>query len=321
MKLQQLNIYQSFRRLFVRRKYKDFLFQRVFRDKKDLLDLYNALNGTSYDNPDDIDITTLEDAIYLSVKNDLSFIIASSLNLYEHQSTINPNMPLRSLIYFAKLYQAYVTVNKLNIYGKQKIMLPMPQCVVFYNGRDDMPDDMVLRLTDMFAPVEGIEPALESVVRVININYGHNKELLDSCKRLRDYSFFIERINKNVDSGMNIEDAIREAIDYCIKNDVLEDILLKNSGEVFDMLLTKYDKKLHERTLFEEGREEGREEGYTDGYASRQGEVDELKTLVLFKDDEISAKDEILSAKNEQLAEMAKKLAELEAKLEEQEKC
>ena len=111
---------------------------------------------------------------------------------------------------------------------------------------------------------------------------------------------------------MNIEVAIQAAMDYCIEKNVLEDILLKNSGEVIDMLLTKYDKKLHERTLFEEGKEEG--------YASRQGEVDELKTLVLFKDDEISAKDEILSAKNEQLAEMTKKLAEIEAKLKEQER-
>ncbi len=101
-------IYSLLRRIYPNKKYKDRLFQRVFEDKKDLLELYNAMNRTSYQNPDDLEITTLEDVIYLSMKNDLSIIIASSLNLYEHQSTFNPNMPIRGLLYFARLYEAYI---------------------------------------------------------------------------------------------------------------------------------------------------------------------------------------------------------------------
>ena len=64
----------------VNRKYKDRLFRLVFEDKRDLLDLYNAVNGSNYQNPDELMITTLEDAIYLGMKNDLSFTHRNSLN-------------------------------------------------------------------------------------------------------------------------------------------------------------------------------------------------------------------------------------------------
>lgn len=106
-----------FKRYFLNRKYKDRLFQRVFEDKKDLLDLYNAINDTNYSNPDDLEITTLEDVIFMSMKNDKSFIISSTMNLYEHQSTINPNMPIRGLLYFAELYDEYIKLHDLDVYG------------------------------------------------------------------------------------------------------------------------------------------------------------------------------------------------------------
>lgn len=179
MKLNKWNIGRFWRRLKPRRKYKDKLFQRVFSDKKDLLDLYNAVNQTSYTNPDDLEITTLEDVIYLSMKNDLSFIISSTLNLYEHQSTFNPNMPIRGLLYFARLYEAYIKEHSLDVYGRQRISLPAPQFIVFYNGREKQPDELILKLSDCFTPnvpASNHTSVLECQAQMFNINYGHNQK-------------------------------------------------------------------------------------------------------------------------------------------------
>lgn len=263
MKLNKWNIGRFWRRLKPRRKYKDKLFQRVFSDKKDLLDLYNAVNQTSYTNPDDLEITTLEDVIYLSMKNDLSFIISSTLNLYEHQSTFNPNMPLRGLIYFARLYEAYIKEHSLDVYGRQRISLPAPQFIVFYNGREKQPDELILKLSDCFTPnvpASNHTSVLECQAQMFNINYGHNQKLLDSCKRLHDYSYFIAEVNKNLDSRYDLNDAIYQAMNVCIKNDVLSDILTKSQSEVFNMLLTEYDEKLHLKTVYNEGHEDGTKE-------------------------------------------------------------
>lgn len=254
------------RKIFVRRKYRDLLFMHIFTDKKDLLNLYNALNGTNYTNPDDLEITTLDDVIYLSMKNDLAFIIFSTLNLYEHQSTYNPNMPLRGLLYFARMYDAYVTMHKLNMYGKSMVKIPAPQFVVFYNGQEDAPDEQTLKLSDAFMiPQDEEDVMLECKARMLNINYGHNKEVMGACKRLHDYSYFVYCVNENIAKHMNLKDAINLAIDQCIEEDVLADILIKQRSEVFHMVLTHYDKKLHEKYLKEEGYEEGKIAGRFEG--------------------------------------------------------
>ena len=213
----KIYINRALRRLFPNRRYKDALFRRVFQDKKDLLDLYNALNKTDYTDPGLIEITTLEDVIYMSVKDDLSFIIASSLNLYEHQSTVNPNMPLRGLLYFSRQYQAYVQKIKADIYGRKLVLLPFPQFVIFYNGAENQPDDFYLRLSDAFPQNDGETiPALECTARVLNINSGHNEMLQNTCKRLHDYSFFVGKVREFLDAGSSLEVAITAAIDYCI---------------------------------------------------------------------------------------------------------
>ncbi len=259
-------IYSLLRRIYPNKKYKARLFQRVFEDKKDLLELYNAMNRTSYQNPDDLEITTLEDVIYLSMKNDLSFIIASSLNLYEHQSTFNPNMPIRGLLYFARLYEAYIEKHKFNIYGEKLILLPVPQYIAFYNGKKKIPEESFLKLSDAFYSVEKDRngtgtPMLECVVRVYNITPGNNEALLNRCRRLHDYSAFIAEIDKNLSSGMELEDALHKAIDTCIENDILADILVKSKSEVYRMLLTKYDEKEFIQITYQEGLEKGLEKG------------------------------------------------------------
>ena len=249
------------RRIRVRRKYKDQFFQRVFSDKKDLLDLYNAVNHTEYKNPDELEITTLEDVIYLSMKNDISFIISSTLNLYEHQSTFNPNIPVRGLFYFAKLYEAYITKQDADVYGRKLIKLPTPQFLVFYNGKEEMPDVLELKLSDAFEiPIEGEEAVLECKAKMLNINYGHNRNILKACKRLNDYAYFVAQVNQNLLKGFMLEDAIDIAIDTCIKQGALVDILQKCRSEVFNMILTEYNEKKHLKNTREEGREEGREE-------------------------------------------------------------
>lgn len=287
------------RRLSIRKKYKDALFRRCFEDKRDLLDLYNALNGTSYKDTDELKITTLEDCIYLAYKNDLSFILSATLNLYEHQSTYNPNMPVRGLIYFARIYEAYIKENKLSIYGKTLVKLPEPRYIVFYNGADDEPDRQELRLSDAFRKENDEsretvkKPALECVAVVLNIHYGHNNELLDKCKRLHDYAYFVSEVNRNAAKGYSYEKAIGLAMEYCEKNDILADILGKHRSEVLNLLLNEFDVKNYENWIrnesWEEGIQKGRGEGILLGKAygiiellEDFGEVpDSLKSIIM----------------------------------------
>lgn len=266
MKKEKLNIGQIWSRLFPRRNAKDALFVRVFSDKKDMLNLYNALNGTDYQDADKLQITTLEDSLFLSMKNDMSFIVSSVLNLYEHQSTVNPNMPIRGLLYFARMYEAYIETNDLNIYGRKLVGLPLPQYVVFYNGDAPQPDEVIYKLSDAFIASEGKEPALECKARVLNINYGHNAELLSSCNRLHDYAYFFEKIRQYCGQGYDKKAAIKMAIESCIEEGVLTDILLKHKSEVLGMVL-RCDEKMTKKIELQEAREEGREEGRAKGLA------------------------------------------------------
>ena len=162
----------------VNRKYKDRLFRIVFREKEDLLDLYNAVNGSAYDNPEELEIMTIEDVIYVHMKNDVAFLLSDLLNLWEHQSTFNPNMPARGLGYFAQLYQQYIEKYGVNLYSSKQKKLPFPQYIVFYNGEKDMPERMELRLSDAFFTKGGEkrhkQPAVEVIADMININVEKN---------------------------------------------------------------------------------------------------------------------------------------------------
>ena len=132
------------------RKYKDTLFRMVFKEKQHLLDLYNAVNGTVYENPEELEINTLENVLYISMKNDVSFMIDGMMNLYEHQSTKNANMPLRGVLYFARLLEEYILENDLDIFSSKLQQIPTPKYIIFYNGEPNEPDERVLRLSDAF---------------------------------------------------------------------------------------------------------------------------------------------------------------------------
>lgn len=245
------------------RKHKDSLFCMIFGRKKDLLELYNAINGTSYDNPDELEINTLDNALYMTVKNDVSCIIDCRMNLYEHQSTLNPNMPLRGFIYFSKLYSKYIDQRKLNVYSEGLQKIPTPQYIVFYNGMEDEPDRQTLRLSDAFQRAGG---CLECEAVMLNINHGHNRELMEKCKPLAEYSAFITIVREYVkEKQLSLEDAIDCAIDECVREGILRDILISQRAEVHMSILETFDKELYEQDLKERAEARGLQQGIEQG--------------------------------------------------------
>ena len=250
----------------VNRNIKDRLFRFIFSQKEDLLDLYNAINNSAHTNIDDLEVNTLDDAIYLSMKNDISFLIGGTLNLYEHQSTCNPNMPIRGLMYLATLYEKYIATNDIYLYGNTLQSLPTPQYIVFYNGTDTQPDIVTLRLSDAFTLHENVTPCLECIATMLNINYGNNMELLKKCKRLNDYSLFIATIRKHQKRCSNIHKAVNMAVDECIANGILKDILIQYRAEVISMILTTFDQEAYEKATRKEGYDKGFNDGFNDGF-------------------------------------------------------
>ena len=239
------------------RLYKDRLFHMLFSDKVALLSLYNALNGTDYDNPEDLTITTLENAIYMGMHNDVSCILFSEINLYEQQASLCPNIAFRSLLYIADTLRGLTVDN--DIYSSTIIPLPTPHFVTFYNGVDPMKEDeMVLNLSDAYE-VPTDQPELELTVRVLNINPGHNEVLLESCAILKQYMQFVTKVRecidiltaKTSDTPLPYMDrlrvAISEAVDYCITQGILGDFLKKHRSEVIAVTLYEYSEEEHRR--------------------------------------------------------------------------
>lgn len=240
------------------RNYRDTLFRLLFNDKKELLSLFNAINETSYDNPEDLEINTLEGALYLGMKNDLSCVIDMMMQLYEHQVTVNPNMPLRNLFYVSDLLQKYIQTQKKDIYSRRLIQIPTPKFVIFYNGDQKQPERTVMRLSNAFAADTG-EINLELIVLQINLNKGNNEKLKSTCNTLQEYTEFTERVRENRKT-MSLENAVGKTIDECIIDGILKEFLIQHKAEVYNMCLYEFDEELHEETLREEGREEGRME-------------------------------------------------------------
>ena len=247
-------------RLGNKRKVKDVLFRAVFgENKKALLELYNLLNGTDYTDTEGLEIVTIEDAFFITYKNDVAYVFSGVISLYEHQSTVNPNMPVRFLIYISEEYQKIVGLMKKDIYGKSLISLPTPKCVVFYNGEQDAPDVQEIQLSDAFSNKE-VAADLQLKVTVININYGHNKEMMDRCATLEEYAHFVNILRDNA-AHYDINTAGDVTIEYCIEHGILADFLKEKKSEVLGMILRDFDRKKYEYTLKEDAREEGREEG------------------------------------------------------------
>ncbi|MDE6707396.1 MAG: hypothetical protein K2K06_05090 [Oscillospiraceae bacterium] len=246
----------------VNREYKDRLFKFIFcnpENKEWTLSLYNAVNGSSYTDTEDLTYTTLEDAVYMSMKNDVSFLMADdTMNFYEQQSTFNPNMPMRFLIYAGMVYSKYIEENKnYRKYSKKQQTAPTPKCVCFYNGTTKKEDKVILKLSDSF---KDNSTDIEVTVTMLNINYGHNNELIKACKPLEEYAWFIDKIRLIQNQGDSLESAIDIALDELSDDSLIKQFLIDNRAEVKRMCITEYDE---ERT-FAEQREEGYEEGVLD---------------------------------------------------------
>ena len=244
------------------RNYKDTVFRMLFSDRKNLLSLYNAVNQSDYNNPDDLEIVTLENAIYMGMKNDLAFIMDTNLYLYEHQSTYNPNMPLRDLFYICSEYQKLV--DKKSLYSSTLQKIPAPNFIEFYNGSTILSDCTELKLSSAFENLSG-EPKLELTVTVLNVNEGHNAELMQHCSTLKDYAQYVARV-RHYAANMSLNQAVECAVDECIKEGILAEFLSKNRAEVISMSIFEYDKELEEKKLrkaeYEYGFSEGKKTGF-----------------------------------------------------------
>ena len=236
------------------RNYKDTVFRMLFSDKKNLLSLYNAVAGRNYKEADQLKIVTLENAVYMGMVNDVAFLVDMGLQLYEHQSTYNPNLPLRNLFYISSEYQ--ILVKDKSIYSSAVQRIPAPKFFVFYNGTEDMEDRRELRLSDAYLTSQDA-PDLELKVTMLNVNAGHNRELMEQCRTLKEYSQYVERVRKYT-AQMELNEAVELAITECIREGILSDFLSRNRAEVLKVSIFEYDQELEEKKLREAEFEYGR---------------------------------------------------------------
>ena len=274
--------------------FKSRLFVMLFEDKKELLELYNAVSGKNYQDPELLEINTLDNAIYMSMRNDLSFIIDSRMPLYEHQSSYNPNLPLRFLLYNADVFSG-LTKDE-NLYGTKLVKLPTPQFIVFYNGEKELPDRMELKLSDAYTVKED-EVSLELKSVMLNINPGHNEKILEACKTLREYTEYTSRVREYTRT-MDREAAVERAITECIQEGILEEFLKKNRAEAKSVSIYEYDMEKHMRMEREDAREDGIQEGI---FENRTEIIQKMLSLKRYSYEEIA---EIVNLSVEEIHEI-----------------
>lgn len=239
--------------------YKDRLFKFIFGNpdnKAWTLSLYNAINGTGYTDPEDITFNTIDDAVYMHMKNDISFIVSSVMNLWEHQSTVNPNMPMRFFIYGGMLYDKYTATSSYYKYSSKLQKVPIPKCICFYNGTAEQPESSTLKLSDAYMG----EGDIEVKVTMLNINYGKNQKLMEACKPLEEYAWLVDSVRKNQKDKMDLELAVDMTIDKMQDSFMIKQFLVGNRAEVKQMFLTEYDQE----KVMEQERKEIRIEVATD---------------------------------------------------------
>jgi hypothetical protein len=245
------------------REHKDSVFTAFFRDKSRLIELYNAIANTNYPPDTDIRINTLENILLTGPVNDISFLLGDRLViLMEHQSTINLNMPLRFLLFIASIYERLLDAD--NLYKRKLVEIPRPEFITLYNGKDEMPDKLVLRLSDAFKDISG-QISLELEVVVYNINQGRNPRMMNRSRSLADYAAIIAKIREFQAKGQTQEEAIMNAVLYCKEHGIMEDFLRHRGSEVLNMLNVEFKLEDALAARFEEGMEEGIEKGLEEG--------------------------------------------------------
>lgn len=262
------------------REYKSDVISMMLQIPEYALDVYNAMNDSAYTDPDMIQIMRLENGISLSVRNDASFFISNYLNLYEHQSTYSPNAPLRFLIYLTNLLKKLI--GKRDLYGRKRVQIATPHFAVFYNGTEKRPEKEVLKLSDAFINRTDT-PEIELTVTVYNINPNNNTQLLEKSEVLRSYMIFVNRVRENLEHQKKIvqnapeydeaayeeelEVAINEAIDYCVKHHIMEEFFRENRSEVTKSMVLDYTWERREELIRAEEYEDGKREGLEIGRA------------------------------------------------------
>ena len=251
-------------------KHKNSVFSLLFSDPDLLRELYCALENVNLPPDIPVIINTLKDVLYMDMINDISFVIGNKLVvLIEHQSTINPNMALRLLIYIARVYEKII--NPKSLYSSKLLSIPRPEFFVLYNGKDPYPDDQVLKLSDLFENLdefglpEKFVLSLELNVRVININEGRNTDIASRCRKLYEYSAFIAKIREYERELGDKSEAMKKAINYCLNHDIMKEFLETHSSEVENMLITEWNTEEAKQVWYEEGVEDGIEKGLERG--------------------------------------------------------
>lgn len=247
------------------RKIKDTVFRMLFKEKKQLLELYNGINGTNYTNEEDLRINTLENAVYMNVKNDVSYVFRFEMNLYEHQSTLCPNMPLRNLFYVSKLLESELEQmeKKKSIYGSKLIKIPTPEFIVFYNGKEHAEERFEYKLSDAYISIKE-DIKLELKVTVLNVNLGKNEELLEHCKTLKEYSIFVDILRKNL-LLYDIDEAVEITVNYCIEEGILAEFLRKNKAEVIPRMIYECNIEEEMKKIGDDRYEDGFQDGFEGG--------------------------------------------------------
>ena len=294
------------------RKYKDNLFSFLFGSNEHkiwTLDLYNAINHTHYEDADSLEINTIDDVIYLGMKNDVSFLLYDTLNLYEHQSTYNPNIPVRGLMYVGKLYDKFITSHRFNIYSTKQLLLPIPKLVVFCNGSTEREEKSILKLSDSFPTTEtNVKSDVEVNVTMYNINYGNNRKLLESCKPLAEYAWLIDQIRMNVRNHLSVEEAVDAAINEVPADYLIKKFLMGHKAEVKNMCLTEYDEEATMNMFKEEFYQDGLEDGLKQGREQGQSQFIQqmisngksAKEIAEFVGMDMEAINELIKHKNDQ---------------------
>jgi len=293
----------------VNRQYKDRVFCKLFGENKEYaLSLYNAVNGTQYDDPEAIEYDKVDGAVYMGMKNDVSFYLEMELNLWEHQSTFDANLPLRGFAYFEKIYSRLVSGAPMRLY-RAGFKIPTPRFIIFYNGNRDVPDEMTLRLTDLMEHPEKSD--LQVTAHLVNINRGRSPKLMENCRTLSDYSTLVQRVKDNLDAGMDLDEAVADAIKRSIADGLLPGFLERQAAEVADMFITEYDEERVRQIWREDGIEEGRKKGLKEGREEGRKEGRKEGREEGRKEGRASLLKELIEAKvltAEQAEEFAKKL-------------
>jgi hypothetical protein len=262
------------------REYKDSVFVKLCEDKKRLIEIYNALSGKNYPPDTEIEMATLEDALFMDRRNDVAFVVDGQLVvLFEHQSTPCENMPIRLLIYIAKVFEKLFNADpkyKQAIYRTKLMKIPRPEFYVLYNGKDDFPDRKILKLSDAFCVTDApdwVRGWLELAVTIYNINEGRNQEIAEKSATLFGYAAFIAQVRRHSEAGYELEKAIEQAVKDCVEKDILADFLQSQASEVINMLTAEFKMDEAIEVWKEEGREEGRKEGKEEGIGEKAFEI------------------------------------------------